>query len=115
MPGVKPAKRASRIRLATLMVAVLLGLRIGGAAYSMEPVTQVDPNVVSSSGSSDSSASILSGNGRFVVFLSTAQNLTTNAFSGTVNVFLRDRQMGLTALVSVGTNGAAANGPCGSP
>jgi len=60
---------------------------------------------------------VISGNGRYVVFLSTATNLvagqglTTNA-----NVFRRDLQTGTTVLVSFSTNGIdPADGDCSSP
>ena len=50
-----------------------------------------------------------------MVFLSSAQNLTTNQSSDTVNVFIRDRQPGVTELASVSPNDTAGNGPSSSP
>lgn len=114
----KYAKRPRRLRLAVLASACLTVFPFAeaeGAADKAELVTHADPTAISSTGSSDSSAPVVSGDGRFVVFLSSAQNLTTNASSGMVNVFLRDRQLGTTTLASVSTNGTTANGPCSSP
>jgi hypothetical protein len=51
----------------------------------------------------------ISANGRFVAFLSDASDLVTNASSGKSQVFWRDLDSGTTRLVSVNTNGVAAN------
>ncbi len=60
---------------------------------------------------------VISGNGRYVVFLSTATNLVASqGITTTVNVFRRDLQTGNTVLVSVSTNGVdGANGDCADP
>jgi Tol biopolymer transport system component len=55
----------------------------------------------------------ISADGRFVVFLSTATNLTANPPVNKFNIFRRDLQAGTTTLVSIGTNASAwANGDC---
>jgi len=59
------------------------------------------------SGSSHSPA--ISGDGRFVAFLSDAGDLVTNASSDQSQVFWRDLDAGTTRLVSVSTNGTASN------
>src|SRR2546426_6403007 len=57
-------------------------------------------------GNSDSSASVISADGRFVLFLSSANNLVTNdANRPFINVFLRNRINGTTTLVSVNVTG----------
>lgn len=54
--------------------------------------------------------------GRFVVFESTAGNLTDVAFArGIPRVFLRDRQTGITRLLSTNARGEPANGPSTDP
>jgi Tol biopolymer transport system component len=66
-------------------------------------------------GSGDSATPIISPDGRYVLFASTANNslLTTNdtpipaRFPAPLNVFLRDRTNGTTALVSVNLSGTA--------
>ena len=51
----------------------------------------------------------VSGNGRYVVFISEDNQLVPNDFNGTNDVFLRDRQAGITTRVNVSSNGAEAN------
>ena len=58
---------------------------------------------------------VISANGRYVAFTSTADDLVTNTGTGLQNVYWRDTQMGITALVSVTTNGTAANANSYSP
>lgn len=54
-------------------------------------------------GSKDSYSPMISMDGRFVLFLSKANNLVSGAFTGTDNLFLRDRQSGVTyALTTAG-------------
>lgn len=48
---------------------------------------------------------VLSVDGRFVVFESYASNLVPDDVNGTVDVFLRDRLLGTTEIVSVATDG----------
>jgi Tol biopolymer transport system component len=48
----------------------------------------------------------LDASGRYVAFLSTATNLTTNVLAGDLHLYVRDLQAGATTLVDAGTNGA---------
>ena len=58
----------------------------------------------------------ISRDGRFVVFESTAGNLTNVAFAGGIpRVFLRDRQTGAIRLLSTNARGEPANGPSMDP
>src|SRR5256884_1283871 len=101
----------------------LLGLVWAGtaqthAASAVQAVSLADPSLpVASGGSSDSSASVISTDGRFVLFLSSANNLVTNDDNGKfVDVFLRDRTNGVTTLVSVNQTGVGGgNGNSVSP
>jgi Tol biopolymer transport system component len=53
----------------------------------------------------------ISGDGRYVVFESYATNFSSNASSGRyANIFIRDRQSGVTTLVSSAYDGSEANG-----
>jgi hypothetical protein len=58
-------------------------------------------------GSSDSPS--ISGDGRFVAFVSTASNLVAQDTNGWADVFIHDRQTGLTTRANVDSNGAQAN------
>ena len=51
----------------------------------------------------------LSANGRWTVFTSDHETLVTNDFNLVADVFLQDAESGRNTLVSVGTNGSAAN------
>src|SRR5207248_696938 len=62
-----------------------------------------------SQGNSDSSAPDISGNGRYVVFRSSASNLVTVDGNGTPDVFVRDLSLGTTVLASVATDGTQGN------
>jgi Tol biopolymer transport system component len=53
----------------------------------------------------------LSADGRFVVFGTTANNLVPGDTNNNSDIFLRDRQAGVTARVSVAPKGVQANGP----
>jgi Tol biopolymer transport system component len=73
---------------------------------------------ISSSGAQandDSSSPVISANGRFVAFGSSATNLVGGDTNGAEDVFLFDRQTSTLSRVSVGARGAQANGPSNSP
>lgn len=57
----------------------------------------------------------LSGDGRYVAFASTADNLSAEDDDNFKNIFVRDVQTGTTTLVSRTTAGAAANDSSGIP
>ena len=50
--------------------------------------------------------------GRYVAFLSHSTNLVAGDTNAVVDVFVRDRQLGLTERASVSTSGAQGNGDC---
>jgi uncharacterized repeat protein (TIGR01451 family) len=60
-------------------------------------------------GNFDSSSPVLSADGRFVVFESTATNLVPEDTNGQSDVFVHDRQRGRTTRVSVGNGGVQGN------
>src|SRR5262249_13443691 len=53
----------------------------------------------------------LSADGRVVAFRSRASNLVPGDTNGTYDIFVHDRQTGMTERVSVASDGAQANGP----
>lgn len=57
----------------------------------------------------ESTGAAISGNGRFVVFESGAENLVDNDGNGFVDVFLYDRDADTTSLISVGSDGSPSN------
>jgi Tol biopolymer transport system component len=62
-----------------------------------------------------SGSATISGDGRYVVFTSAATNLVDSYAISNMNLFRRDLWTGTTELVSLGTNGLAADGECWSP
>ena len=62
------------------------------------------------SGNGDSVPAGISANGRFALFESAGSNLVPGDTYGVYDVFIRDLVANVTTLVSVGTNGSAANG-----
>ncbi|MEP6955459.1 MAG: hypothetical protein ABI883_01435 [Chthoniobacterales bacterium] len=57
----------------------------------------------------------ISGDGRFVVFESAAENLVNNDSNSRTDIFVRDRQTSLTTRVSINSNGGQANNDCYEP
>jgi Tol biopolymer transport system component len=62
-------------------------------------------------GNGDSVGTAISSNGQFALFESLASDLVPDDTNGCSDVFVRDMHEGTTLLVSVSTNGGAANGP----
>lgn len=104
----------------TVLVVLIAFLTLSASA-ALQLVTALNPATTApADGDGDSWAPILSADGRFVLFASTADNLVTLDGSNgiprlnppSVNVYLRDRLNGTTKLVSVnlaGTGGGNGN------
>ncbi|MBI1851373.1 MAG: HYR domain-containing protein [Planctomycetes bacterium] len=69
----------------------------------------VDSSGVQSNGAS--SEPVISGNGRFVMYQSDATNLVAGDTNGVTDIFVHDRNVAVTARISVSSGGAQANGP----
>ena len=62
------------------------------------------------------SSPVMSADGRFVAFVSTATNLVANDTNGAADLFLRDLEAGTTTLVNVDSNGVVlGNGGASAP
>src|SRR5438046_82350 len=88
------------------------------ASDSTELISRAVTTVQSSTadGLSSISANSVSANGRFIAFVSLADNLTANDTNGFQDVFVRDLQNGTNLLVSInGAGTGSANGFSGSP
>lgn len=68
-----------------------------------------------SAGGRDGGRIALSADGRYVAFASAATNLVTDDTNAAWDVFVHDRQTGLTTRASVGSDGAPGNADSGSP
>ncbi len=91
----------------TSRIVALLLLALSFGTHATTPPKVISETAQSSvTGYGDSFAPTFSPDGRFVVFVSQAKNLTTNgASSPWLDVFLHDLETGRTELVSVNTNG----------
>jgi hypothetical protein len=106
----------SRIAGVFGVMAVAGVLSLTATFAAVQPVSLLDPGVAPpAGGNGDAMVPILSADGRYVLFASTANNLmfaSNNApippsFPARLNVFLRDRANGTTKLVSVNLTGVA--------
>ena len=102
-------------RCATLLV-LAAGFSLSACGQTLQLVSGLDGSQVApAGGGGDSLAPVVSPDGRYVLFASTANNLclaTNNAplpahFPAPLNVFLRDRSNATTVLVSVNLSGVA--------
>ena len=84
-----------------LLALVWLGAGQNGRAAQTVPV----PAVTVESAAADCHDAGVSADGRLVVFVSRADNLVRNDSNGTFDVFVRDRTLGKTILVSVNRDG----------
>lgn len=106
--------RTSRVWAQRLLPALVAGLAVQAMAGGAQLESVLAPSQgPPPGGSGDSGASILSPDGRYVLFASTANNLLLTSsntplpvlFPARLNVFLRDRTNGATTLVSVNLSG----------
>ncbi len=89
-------------RSATPLVFALV---IPGGVADARTITRVSVNSAGAQGNDGSYASSISAEGRFVAFQSRATNFAPGDSNGFADVFVHDRQTGLTTLVSVGSTG----------
>lgn len=104
-------------RLAFVVLLTLLLPAVGTAAVQL--IAPLNPSLTApANGNGDSWAPITSPDGRYVLFASTADNLTATSMSNgipqifppIVNTYLRDRVSRTTKLVSVNVSGVGGNG-----
>ena len=77
--------------------------------------TIVSVDSVGTEGNGDSSSPSISGNGRYVAFESLASNLVAGDTNNKVDIFVRDRQTGISTIVSVDSLGTEGNGDSSAP
>lgn len=79
------------------------------------PTSRVSVDSAGGQGDLSSTTPSVSGAGQYVAFLSAATNLVPGDTNGVSDIFVRDRETGLTERVSVDSSGVQANSWCGSP
>jgi Tol biopolymer transport system component len=77
--------------------------------------TLVSGNLSGALANGSSTSPVISGDGRDVVFTSKATDLVANDTNRASDIFVRDRLLGVTMLVSANAQGRAANGPSTRP
>lgn len=77
--------------------------------------TRVSVGSSGNEGNGDSRSPSISGNGRFVTFLSDADNLVSGDTNGSRDIFVHDRQTGITTRISVSSDGVEGNGDSFQP
>ena len=107
----QPAPRAAFTRVGLAVVLAAVGLVVAAFLISSvraasSPVSSPGPGLDSITGAGNSFTPSFSGDGRFIVFVSHANNLVTNDNNAMwLDVFVRDLAASNTVLVSVNANG----------
>ncbi len=73
-------------------------------------VTRVSVDSSGAQANEGSGGAAISNDGRYVAFVSDASNLVANDTNNTTDVFMKDRQTGVTTRVSISSSGEQANG-----
>jgi hypothetical protein len=117
----KPVTELGLLILRFAAIVALVPSGVSSAMADLQLLSVPSPPVVSpSSAGGDSYMPAVSADGRFVLFASTANNLTPDS-SNTIslsplplkmNLYRRDRSNATTTLVSVNLSGAGANEDC---
>src|SRR2546426_4716199 len=100
---IAPMKRFSKLQMTLARQLVLAWLVVSENGRAAQPVPV--PAFTVESAAADCHDAGVSADGRLVVFVSRADNLVRNDSNGTFDVFVRDRTLGKTILVSVNRDG----------
>lgn len=97
-------------RLFAASVAACLALVSAGPKALSEGLELVSVSTAGEPGSSSSGRPAISADGRFVAFTSYSGNLVDGDTNERLDVFLRDRHLGITTRLSTSSEGAEGNG-----
>ena len=103
-----------------IKIFALCALCVSAFSVSVNAQTTPEPEIISISnergaGNNWSSHPSVSGDGRFITFLSAADNLVANDTNGVADIFVRDRLSGITERVSISSTGAQMDAPAELP
>jgi len=101
-------RRAPRL-LAFLIGALAITVALAGSAFAAATTKRVSVRSNEAQADEASTEPVISSSGRYVVFTSDATNLVAGDLNDTTDVFVRDRKLGTTKLVSVRSNGSQGN------
>jgi tricorn protease-like protein len=106
----------SRNYIVAVTTALVLMVTVSSLAQGATPTTKrVSVRSNGTQGEDESLDPAISGNGRFVAFASGASNLVAGDTNDNSDVFVHDRETKKTKRVSVGSNGAEADGSSENP
>ncbi|MFH1217245.1 MAG: Ig-like domain-containing protein [Pseudomonadota bacterium] len=94
---------------ATNLISGVSGRQIYVRDQQSGTLTQASVSSSGTSGNGSSENASISADGRFVLFQSTSSNLVVNDTNGVTDIFIHDRQTGITERVSVSTTGGQTN------
>lgn len=107
-----PPRAARRLRWARrpalILLLVWLTLTVGAAQY--RTIERVSVTSAGAQANGPSTHPVISADGRYIAFLSAADNLGGPQTFTFVDAYRHDRQTGVTTLITRGLNGAEANG-----
>jgi hypothetical protein len=92
------------------IVMVVCALFTAGTAAAQSGTSRVSVSSAGTQGNGPSRYPVISADGRWVAFYSSASTLVANDTNGVSDVFLHDRQTGATTRISVGPGGVQGNG-----
>ena len=112
------SKLLSRSLTTLLLLALLTSFLPGDVLFAQASPGNTTRVSVDSSGAEANDVSTkpaISDDGHFVAFQSQATNLVSGDTNNTDDIFVHDRQTGATTRISIGSDGAQANGGSSSP
>jgi Tol biopolymer transport system component len=98
-----------------LAFGLVIGVGVAPPAWAGGTTERVSVATGGAQGLGDSFSPAISALGRFVAFHSFAASLVPNDTNGRADVFVHDRQAGVTSRVSVATGGAQGTGHSSEP
>ena len=96
------------------IISILVFCLLMPPAWAFE-IERVNVSSTGEVGNAASDAPSMSADGRFVAFESLANNLVVGDTNNKVDIFVHDRDTGVTERVSVSSNGSQANGESDAP
>ena len=115
-----PSTRSPRLPALVFCVFLLVacgpeGLATPPAESPARPLQRVSVDSSGAQGNGPSGEPAISADGRFIAFSSQASNLVDGDTNGSRDIFVHDRETGITQRVSVASDGIQGNGSSGQP
>ena len=102
--------RVGTTRIGLLLIVTSMLAFASETSAVASGVERVGVDTAGNQGDKDSSTAAMSADGRFVAFVSSATNLVVEDTNQQRDIFVHDRQTGITERVSVAANGDEADG-----